>query len=76
MPNKTTDHEIRARIDSFLTELSGLVRKAAGGFGRGRAGTAWTGETAALRPSRSGPSAQGRASLQSHPPAVELSDLS
>jgi hypothetical protein len=29
MANKNTDSEIRTRIDSFLTELSGLVRKAA-----------------------------------------------
>src|SRR5882672_12102780 len=29
MPNKTPDHHIRARIDSFLSELAGLVRKSA-----------------------------------------------
>ena len=29
MPTQNTDHAIRTRIDSFLAELSGLVRKAA-----------------------------------------------
>ena len=29
MPNNSTDQAIRTRIDSFLTELSGLVRKSA-----------------------------------------------
>jgi hypothetical protein len=29
MANNTADHDIRTRIDSFLAELSGLVRKAA-----------------------------------------------
>jgi hypothetical protein len=29
MPNKSTDQSIRTRIDSFLSELSGLVRRSA-----------------------------------------------
>jgi hypothetical protein len=72
----TTDHEIRTRIDSFLTELSGLVRKSEleavqEGAGRRRCTPPSPGAWAAsgVGPSRSGSSAQGRPSPRGPTPS-------